>query len=71
VNVIDESDTMAILTCEKCGKQSAKISTCNYCNKKICFACVKSSKKLLKVKDIFICKTCWGSMKSRGKFKSA
>ena len=62
---------MAILSCERCGKQTAKINKCDYCTKNLCYDCVKSSKKMTKVKALFICKNCWSNMKSRTKYKSA
>lgn len=62
---------MAILTCERCGRQTAKMQVCNYCSKKICHYCIKSSKKLKKVKELYICKSCWSSMKARRRYKAA
>lgn len=63
---------MAIMTCGRCGAQTAKLETCNYCRKKVCNNCIKSSRRVKgKVKKLFICKGCWGSIKSRRKFKSA
>ncbi|VVC02673.1 Uncharacterised protein [Candidatus Burarchaeum australiense] len=43
---------------------------CEYCKKVICRACVKSSKRIGKVTQMAICKSCWGDLKARKKFKS-
>ncbi len=56
-------------TCERCGKQSAKLGRCGYCKKKVCESCIKSSKRK-KVGRLYICKDCWGKMPRRRKFKS-
>ncbi|MEK6982753.1 MAG: hypothetical protein AABX38_07495 [Candidatus Micrarchaeota archaeon] len=62
---------MAIVTCERCGDQIAKAQKCNYCSKQICNYCVKSAKRKHKIKRYYICKSCWGKMTLRSKFKSA
>ncbi|MDO8553217.1 MAG: hypothetical protein Q7S22_00280 [Candidatus Micrarchaeota archaeon] len=62
---------MTIVSCERCGKQTAKVDPCNYCNKKVCFACMKSMKKASKTKLVKICKTCWCSIRLRTQWKSA
>jgi len=62
---------MTIMTCEKCGKQTVKVSVCTYCSKKACVSCIKCAKKVKKTRDLFICKTCWGNIKTRTKFKAA
>lgn len=62
---------MAILTCERCGKQTAKVNKCDYCTKALCYDCVKSSKTVGKKKDMFICKSCWSNIPNRTKFKAA
>jgi hypothetical protein len=62
---------MATLTCEKCGGESAALDTCMGCSKKICRSCVKSQKKLHKLDRVAICRTCWGVMPKRRKFKAA
>ncbi|MEM4165997.1 MAG: hypothetical protein QW153_00850 [Candidatus Bilamarchaeaceae archaeon] len=58
-----------IETCERCGAQSAKLERCDYCNRKLCNTCIKSSKRK-KVGHLRICKDCWGQMDKRKKFKS-
>jgi len=59
-----------IETCQRCGKQSAKLEKCNYCDRKTCFACIKSSKRK-KVGHLFICKDCWNNMKKRKAYEGA
>lgn len=60
---------MAILTCERCGNQTAKLQPCTYCQKKDCVACIKSSRRKNKREKIYICRGCWGSLKVRAQFK--
>ena len=62
---------MTIMTCIRCGKQTAKVMNCSYCNKQLCYACIKSSKRIKKIKRYNICKDCWGKMPVRRKFKSS
>ncbi|MBD3397662.1 hypothetical protein GF412_00815 [Candidatus Micrarchaeota archaeon] len=62
---------MAILVCDRCGKKTAKLDTCNYCRKECCVSCVKSSKRVGKGSKAYICKDCWTKMDRRKKFKSA
>lgn len=59
------------MLCERCGRDIYKYSTCNYCRKKICYSCVKSSKRASKTVRIVICKDCWTKMPSRKAYKSA
>jgi hypothetical protein len=58
-----------IETCERCGNQSAKLERCDYCGRKICYSCIKSSKRK-KVGRLYICKDCWGNIQKRKKFKA-
>ncbi|MEM2909134.1 MAG: hypothetical protein QW590_01405 [Candidatus Bilamarchaeaceae archaeon] len=58
-----------IETCERCGTQSAKLERCEYCGRKLCLSCIKSSVKK-KVGHLHICKDCWGNMEKRALFKS-
>jgi len=60
---------MAIQTCKRCGKQTAKLQTCGYCKSKICYSCIKNSKRK-KIGKRYICKTCWTDMSKRKKYKS-
>lgn len=60
---------MAIQTCKRCGKQTAKFQNCGYCKMKICYSCIKNSKRK-KIGKRYICKTCWTDMKKRKKYKS-
>ncbi|NYZ75973.1 hypothetical protein H0N98_01855 [Candidatus Micrarchaeota archaeon] len=61
---------MAIETCERCGGQTAKVVKCDYCSRRICNPCVKSSKRK-KIDHRYICKGCWGSITKRSMYKSA
>ncbi|VVB76738.1 Uncharacterised protein [uncultured archaeon] len=58
------------MICERCSRDIYKSETCNYCNRKICFDCTKSSKRLSKTTRLVICKDCWSKMPSRKKYKS-
>ena len=57
------------MRCERCGKDIHIYDTCNYCSKKICNDCIKSSKRITGTERAFICKGCWSSMKSRKVYK--
>ncbi|MGI0141736.1 MAG: hypothetical protein ACREBF_03760 [Candidatus Micrarchaeales archaeon] len=59
------------MMCERCGKDIFKYNTCNYCKKKICVNCMKSSRKVTKTTRLVICKDDWTKMQKRGTFKSA
>jgi len=61
---------MAIESCGRCGDQTAKLVKCNYCNRNICYPCVKSSKRK-KIDHRYICKSCWSSIGKRSMYKSA
>ncbi|HIH22489.1 TPA: hypothetical protein HA238_02065 [Candidatus Micrarchaeota archaeon] len=61
---------MTIETCERCGKQTVKLSTCKYCKKKMCVSCIKNTKKVAKTTTVHICKGCWTNMKTRSEYKS-
>ena len=47
-----------------------KYNTCNTCSRKICYDCLKSSKRVTKVEKAYICKDCWSKMPSRKTYKS-
>lgn len=59
---------MAIETCGRCGSQTAKLQKCDYCNRSICNDCIKSQKRK-KIGHRYICKSCWGSINKRSRFK--
>ena len=61
---------MPIVTCERCGAQTAKVEKCNYCGKTICYNCIKSQKRVDKTKRYYICKSCWSNLDARKQFKS-
>ncbi len=56
--------------CERCKDEMYKGETCNYCNRKICNNCMKSSMRVQKVTRLVICKDCWSNMKKRTAFKN-
>ncbi|MBD3210862.1 hypothetical protein GF318_05765 [Candidatus Micrarchaeota archaeon] len=60
---------MAIQTCQRCGAQTAKLYECDYCQKKVCENCLKSSKRK-KVGKRYICKSCWSDLEKRKAYKS-
>lgn len=58
------------MNCEICSNTMVVPERCEYCGKLACNACVKSSKRLAKVRRLVICRRCWGNLKTRKKFKS-
>jgi hypothetical protein len=60
---------MAIETCARCGNQTAKLQKCDYCDRKICYSCIKSSKRK-RVGKRYICKSCWSNITKRSIYKS-
>lgn len=60
---------MALL-CERCKQEVYKYELCNYCGRRICDACMKSSLNPKKVVRLVICKDCWSDMKKRRAFKN-
>ncbi len=62
---------MVYVRCERCGKNIHKYNTCNYCKRKICVNCVKSSRRVSKTIRLVICKDDWSKLPSRKAFKSA
>lgn len=63
-------DVMPMLTCERCRDETAAVELCNYCGKKICYNCMKSSQRHRKTLRLVICKSCWSSMPKRMAFKT-
>lgn len=57
-------------SCERCKDEIFKNETCNYCSRKICNNCVKSTMRVQKVTRLVICKDCWGNIKKRTAFKN-
>ena len=57
------------MRCERCGAEVVKYDVCDYCSRKICVNCVKSSKKKTKALRLVICRDCWGKMERRKTFK--
>lgn len=59
------------MKCERCVKEAHIIEPCDYCSRKICRQCVKSSARESKTKRNVICKDCWGNIPKRRAYKSA
>ncbi|MDE1846166.1 MAG: hypothetical protein KGH53_02710 [Candidatus Micrarchaeota archaeon] len=59
------------MMCERCKRDIFKYNTCNYCKRKICVNCMKSSRKVTKTNRIVVCRDCWTKMPKRMQFKSA
>ncbi|MBM3229019.1 hypothetical protein FJZ26_01180 [Candidatus Parvarchaeota archaeon] len=57
------------MICERCSSPVHQFELCNYCNKKICVSCTKAAKRVEKTDRFAICKSCWGNMKSRTRWK--
>ncbi len=58
------------MLCERCSADIFKNEVCRSCRRKICFDCVKSSRRVSKTMRIVICKDCWSKMPARNVFKS-
>ncbi|MDE1822956.1 MAG: hypothetical protein KGI00_02285 [Candidatus Micrarchaeota archaeon] len=57
------------MICARCSRDIYKFYTCNYCKRKVCNDCIKSSRRISRVQRIFICKDDWSKMASRKLFK--
>ncbi len=58
------------MNCERCKREVYKYNVCNYCDRKVCFDCLKSQKKISGAERAYICKDCWSNLKKRSKYKS-
>ena len=58
------------MKCERCGLDAHSMEPCDYCGKKVCRACAKSSRTVAKTIRRVICKDCWSNIPKRRKFKS-
>lgn len=58
------------MNCERCGNVAIVPERCGYCEKLLCRACEKSAKRIGKTKRFVICRTCWGDLRKRRKFKA-
>ena len=58
------------MRCERCKEEIYKLEKCDFCNRKICRDCTKSSKNTSKLARSVICKDCWSDMTKRAKYKS-
>jgi len=59
-----------MVRCERCKDEGYVLEKCNFCNRKICKNCTKSSKNLSKLERSVICKDCWSNMPKRKRYKS-
>ncbi len=59
-----------IMLCERCKREVYRYEACTYCNRKVCYSCIKSTQRSPKTRRLVICRDCWGSMKKRGAFKN-
>jgi len=59
-----------IVLCERCSRDVYKHVVCNYCNKKICNDCMKSSKSKSRTVKLVICKDCWSKLQNRKTYKN-
>lgn len=55
--------------CERCKHETYRYDVCNYCGRKICNNCIKSSQTSTKILHLVICKDCWTDMKKRKMYK--
>jgi late competence protein required for DNA uptake (superfamily II DNA/RNA helicase) len=58
------------ISCERCKNEVFKYEACNYCGRKLCYSCIKSSQRPQKTTRLVICKDCWSSMRKRSAFKN-
>ncbi len=59
-----------LTSCDRCKREVFKYEQCNYCKRKICYNCMKSSQRSPKTRRLVICKDCWGMMPRRKAFKN-
>ncbi len=57
------------MLCDRCKREIYKWEQCNYCGKKICNLCTKSSQRASKIARLVICKSCWSDMRARMAYK--
>jgi len=58
------------MKCQRCGKEAHSLEPCDYCNRVVCRACIKSTRTVAKTIRRVICKDCWTKLPLRKKFKS-
>ncbi len=63
-------DDLMTLSCERCKDEVFKYLSCDYCSRKICNNCIKSSARASKISRLVICKDCWGDLKKRERYKN-
>ncbi|MDE1856978.1 MAG: hypothetical protein KGH98_02730 [Candidatus Micrarchaeota archaeon] len=61
---------MTVRLCDRCKREIYRFETCDYCDRKICDACTKSTYRVQKTTRLAICKDCWSNLKKRTAFKN-
>ena len=59
-----------LFVCERCKNETYRYESCNYCSRKICNSCTKSSQRSPKTRRLVICKDCWSKLDRRHAFKT-
>jgi len=57
------------MLCERCKEEIYAFEIRNYCDRKICRSCVKSSRRPEKKIRLVICKDCWSNNAKRLMYK--
>ncbi len=57
------------MLCERCKREVFRYESCNYCGRKVCHSCVKSSQTATKTMRLVICGDCWSDMRRRRSYK--
>ncbi len=57
------------MLCERCKREVFRFEACNYCGRKVCHSCVKSSQTAKKTLRLVICGDCWSDMRKRRAYK--
>jgi len=60
---------LLVYTCERCKREIYRYDVCNYCGRKICNSCIKSSQTSTKTVHLVICKDCWTNIEKRKMYK--
>jgi len=59
------------MICGRCSRPTYNPEKCGYCSRIVCRSCVKSAKRVGKVRRLVICRDCWSDLSRRKAFKSA
>lgn len=57
------------MLCERCNENIYNSVRCDYCKRRICNNCMKSSKKISKTAHLVICKDCWSKAGRKKAYK--